>query len=77
MTSPIYRIGTRDRSQAALRDDGQWFVRSRDNVFNRYGRWKKTISRPQGAWYDPSGRRARLPEDNEVEDFKSIAVGSL
>lgn len=58
--SPIYAIGNLDRAQAALRADGQWFIRNR-NLRGLWGRWSTCTKRPDAAWYNPQCGRARLP----------------
>lgn len=58
---PIFAIGNLDRSQAAQRADGQWFIRNR-GLHGYWGRWSTCFKRPDAAWYNPRLGRARLPE---------------
>lgn len=60
-SAPIYAVGNLDRAQAALRSDGQWFIRTR-GLHGYWGRWSTTPKRPDAAWYNPRLGRARLPE---------------
>jgi hypothetical protein len=66
ISAPIFAVGNLDRAQAALRSDGQWFIRTR-GLHGYWGRWSTTPKRPDAAWYNPRLGRARLPEP-ELEE---------
>lgn len=63
----IFSVGALKRYQAALREDGQWFVRERKErpvTHTMYwGKWEKVRERPANAWFNPANGTARLPVD--------------
>jgi len=66
VTTPIFSVGNAGKKQAAQRDDGQWFYRTKGFGSGRgfhWGRWLPCDSRPDGAWYNPNAGRARLPQE--------------
>jgi hypothetical protein len=65
----IYRIGTLGRSQAARREDGQWFVRDRIRTpfGNKWLRWSPVAARPDHAWYCAGDGEARLPQTDSYQ----------
>jgi len=63
MTVPIFNMGNPVRKQAAMRDDGTWFVRHRRHNGPGFTAWKLAPfnQRPPYSWYD--GQHAKLPHE--------------
>lgn len=61
----IMAIGSQGRTQCAMREDGEWFVR--EKIRSPYGlkwmQWRPVgKERPPFSWYDPQLGMARLPD---------------